>query len=239
MAIVAGALAPAPPAGAIVGPSADGGPLADSMLMVLSRAGPASGFCSAIVVAPDVLLTAAHCVQAGAALKAHYRAEGRPVLLDIAAVERSPLFRPDAIRTRERSIDLALVRLAAPLPAPFRPAPLGDAGPEAVGATLQVAGFGLAKEGQATTGGTLRHAALAVRAPLSAILLWGRAPGGYGGACTGDSGGAVTTPDGRVVGVVAWSSGAGSAQCGTLTQAVWIGPQRRWIEDVVRRWAAR
>ena len=41
-----------------------------------------------------------------------------------------------------------------------------------------------------------------------------------------------------IVGVIAWSAGSGRAQCGALTQAIWLGPQRGWIDGVLSGWAA-
>lgn len=227
------------PAPAIVGPSADGDDLGSAVVMVLNRSGAVAGFCSGIVVRQDAVLTAAHCVPQGAVIKAHYRAGETIALLDVAAVERSPGFRPDAIRKRQRSIDLALVRLVKPLPPAFHPAVLGEGRAGALGTAYRLAGFGVRHEGRADTSGTLRSAATVAEAPLSEVLLWSRDPDGHGGgACTGDSGGPVVAADGRVVAVIAWSAGRGAAHCGALSQAVWIGPQRSWIDGVLGRWSA-
>lgn len=227
------------PAIAIVGPSTDGADLGSAVVMVLNRSGAVAGFCSGIVVRQDAVLTAAHCVPEGAVVKAHYRDGETIALLDVAAVVRSPGFRPDAIRKRLRSIDLALVRLAKPLPPAFRPAVLGDGGAAPLGTAYRLAGFGVRREGQADTSGTLRIAAAVAEAPRSDVLLWSRDPEGHGGgACTGDSGGPVVAQDGRVVAVIAWSAGRGGARCGALSQSVWIGPQRSWIESVLGGWPA-
>lgn len=196
-----------------------------------------AGFCSGIVVRQDAVLTAAHCVPQGAVIKAHYRDGATLALLDVAAVVRSPDFRPDAIRKRQRSIDLALIRLAKPLPPPFHPAVLGEERAATLGTTYRLAGFGVRLEGQADTSGTLRSAAAIAEAPLSDVLLWSRNPDANGGgACTGDSGGPVVAEDGRVVAVIAWSAGQGSAHCGAMSQAVWIGPQLSWIAGVLESW---
>lgn len=227
------------PASAIVGRSTEGGPLAASVLMVLNRAGPVAGFCSAIVVAQDAVLTAAHCVPPGASIKLHRADGGAPTLLDVAAVERHPGYRADAIARRERSVDLALVRLAAPLPSLFHPVVLGQGADVAVGQPFRLAGFGVQREGEPTSSGTLRVMTAVAVSPVSTLLLWARDPhAAGGGACTGDSGGPVLpAADDRVVGVIAWSAGTGDARCGALTQAVWIGPQRGWIDTVLARWA--
>lgn len=233
------ALAFCGPAGAIVGPSAEGGALAGGVVMVLNRIGAVAGFCSGIVVRQDAVLTAAHCVPQGAVIKAHYRDGESFALLDVAAATRSPDFRPDAIRKRQRSIDLALIRLAKPLPPTFRPVVLGEARALALGTAYRLAGFGVSREGAADTSGTLRVAQAVAEAPLSDVLLWSRGPDGHGGgACTGDSGGPVIADDDSVVAVIAWSAGRGGAHCGAMSQAVWIGPQRGWIDAVLRGWPA-
>ena len=111
------------PAKALVGPSSDGAALASSMVMVLSRDGTVAGFCSGIVVAQDAILTAAHCVPPGAAIKAHYRDAGAPLLLDVAAVVRNPLYRADAI-ANPAALDRS--RAGASRPAPAGPFPTRD-----------------------------------------------------------------------------------------------------------------
>ena len=232
-----------PPAAAVVGSSADGAALSPYVVMVLNRAGAAAGFCSGIVLAQDVVMTAAHCVPAGADLRVHFRdEEGAPVLLPVAAVARHPGYRADAVRSRERSIDLALIRLQAPLPARFRPATLLAIPPSgAIGSRYRLAGFGVTREGDGASSGHLRIGTLEVREPLSQVLLWARDPGGRGaGACTGDSGGPVfEAATDNVAALTLWSAGNGSARCGALTQALWLSPQRAWIADVLGRWNKR
>jgi Trypsin len=232
--------APAP-AQALVGPSTEGAAVAPYVVMVLNRTGSVAGYCSGLVVAPDAVLTAAHCVPPGAAVKVHYRdAANQPILLDTAEVVRSPAYRANAIKTRQRSIDLALIRLPVPLPQPFTAAAYGDGGSPAVGTAYRLAGFGLTREGDAASSGHLRLAKGVARAPLSNILLWARDPDDHGaGACTGDSGGPVFAEQtDRAVALMVWSAGKGAAQCGALTQAVWLGPQKGWIDGVLAGWHA-
>lgn len=226
------------PALAVVGPSREGSEAVEgSLVMVLQRQGPAAGFCTGIVVAPQAVLTAAHCVPPGAELRIHYRdAGGAPVLLPVAGVLRHPGYRAEAIARRERSIDLAVLRLASPLPERFRPAALGSQAAARVGEPFRIAGFGLAREGEASSSGRLREASLAARAPLSDVLLWAVDPAGHGaGACTGDSGGPVLDGSGSVVALTLWSAGAGRRDCGALTQALWLAPWRGWIAEAVGR----
>ncbi len=218
-------------ASAVVGPSADGASSSPFVVMVLQRSGTTAGFCSGIVVARRAVLTAAHCVPPGADLRIHYRDEaGKPVLLPVADVVRHPGYRADAVKARERSVDLAVVRLPVDLPEWFRPATLGTLAATSIGARFRIVGYGVTREGDGRSSGHLKVAEVAARAPLSSLLLWAKGTAGPGGACTGDSGGPVLDGDGDTVeAVTLWSAGSGRARCGDLTQAIWLGPYRSWI----------
>src|SRR4051794_2668539 len=162
---------------AIVGGAEDAGPLARSTLMVLSSRG---GVCSAVVVDRDVVLTAAHCVTGADEFRVHFRDEtGQPVLIAPNAKAVHPGYDPKAIEERRRSIDLALLRVPDPLPARFAETPLSASTP-LKSATIVVAGYGLAREGDAKSTGTFRAASLSAVEPFgpSRILLW--AEGGAG-----------------------------------------------------------
>lgn len=226
---------------ALVGPSKAGDRFAPHVVMVLKSSRAAAGFCTGVVIARDVVLTAAHCVTAAANLRV-LAGQGQPVeLLEVAAVATHPEFRPNAPRTRERSIDLALIRMKAALPSRSTPVGLDLQPSVSIGARFTIAGFGIAVEGDERSAGKLREGELVTRAPLSSILLWAEDPERKGfGACTGDSGGPIFSAGGsRVVAITAWSTGNGKKTCGALTQATLIGPQARWIESVLASWGAR
>lgn len=218
---------PAGPAAAIVG-GIEGAP--GGAVMVLASNG---GVCTGVVVAPGAVLTAGHCVAGPHALRVHFPgADGAPVLIEVAARAVNPGYDAGAVAGRRRSIDLALLRTAEPLPARFPPTPLSAADPPA-GDVLTVSGYGAARPGDPRSTGTFRHVSLPVVAPYgpSRILVWLR--GGRGaGACQGDSGGPVSGPEGSVVAVTAWVEGT----CGGLTQAVRLGPQRDWIDRTLGSW---
>ena len=227
-------LAVAAPASALVGPTEGAGAFAPHTVMVLSGGKGRTGFCSGVVIATDTILTAAHCVGAPAATMAHFRdANDAPVLIPVARVETHPAYRANAVAARAKSVDLALVRTATPLPDRFSAATIAAAPAEA-GATLTIAGYGLSDERAASSGGVLRSARMVLRAPLSQVLLWLDNEHGAG-ACTGDSGGPVFEGD-ALVGVIAYAQGEPGRKCGKLTQAVRVAPERAWIDSVLARW---
>ena len=221
-------------AGAVVGGREGETPLARSTATVLKAGG---AMCSGVVLAPDIVLTAAHCVGAPAAVRVYWKSgSGEPILVEPAAVRRHPGFVADAVASRRRSVDLALVRLPAPLPATFSPATLSEATP-AKAAPLALAGYGVAREGDPRSTGTFRTAALAAVEPYgpSRLLLWASGAPGTG-ACEGDSGGPIADGTGAVVAVTSWAAGRGKRGCGDVSQGVLVGPQRDWIDGALREW---
>lgn len=224
----------ASPAQAVVGDAFPAPELSKNLVMVLTRSAGGAGFCTAEVLAPNVVLTAAHCVTKAADMRVHFNDTASPPrLIEVAEVKVHPQFHADAIKMRERSVDLALVRLKTPLPADFTPLPFGEMREIDLGTRLEVAGYGLTQEGEARSSGKLMQAEVTLRAPLSMLLLWMDGKGT--GACTGDSGGPVLQ-DGALVGVISWTEGETGAHCGKLTQAIWLMPQMGWINGVMKGW---
>ncbi|MCJ2138949.1 trypsin-like serine protease [Methylobacterium sp. E-066] len=214
------------PAGAIVGGAEAP---AGGAVMVLSSNG---GVCTGLVLAPDTVLTAAHCAAAGREHRVHFRdAAGAPVLVEVSAQATHPGYDAGAASGRRRSIDLALIRTATPLPPLFAPVTLSAALPRA-GESLTLSGYGAARPGDPRSTGTYRSVALPVIEPHgpSRILVWLK--GDAGGGCQGDSGGPIAGPDGAVLALAAWIGGP----CGGLTQGILVGPQRGWIDRVLAGW---
>ncbi len=240
LAIVAALAAPPAPARALVGAAPDGR-FADRVAMVLIRGGDSAGFCSALVLGPRVLLTAAHCLRPLRDMAVHYRdGAGAAVIIPVDAAIPHPLYRADAIRARVESIDLALIRTARPLDPRFVAAAIGDSEPPAIGARTIVSGFGAAREGDWSSGGTLRSVTLAVREPRSTVLIWAADPDGKeAGACSGDSGAPVWSADGSTaIAIVAWAQAPHGKGCGGLTQGPLLAPVKDWIEATERKLAS-
>ncbi len=237
LAFVVALVAPVTSARALIGAAPDGR-FADRVAMVLIRGGDKAGFCSALVLSPRVLLTAAHCLRPLRDMAVHYRdAAGAPVIIPIDAARAHPLYRADAIKARVESIDLALIRTARPLDARFAAAAIADGGPPAIGARAIISGFGAVREGDWSSGGALRSVTLEVREPASNVLIWAADPTGKAaGACSGDSGAPIWSADGSAaIAIVAWAQAQHGRGCGGLTQGPLLAPLKGWIEETERR----
>ncbi len=208
-----------------------------SVVMIVGSYGTA---CTATAIARDLLLTAAHCVQPGAEYKLVDASAGHePTLKDIVRIERDPQFDLKRLFGHLATADVALAKLAQPLPAKIPPVPLGgESETVAVGDALVVAGYGVTVRGDGRTGGTVRAATLVVtgRPGTLQIRLFdprtkGASPGL--GACTGDSGAPVFRESNgslTVIGLVSWSTGPNlSAGCGGLTGVTPLVRYRSWI----------
>ena len=204
--------------------------------MVLSSKG---GMCTAVVVARDAVLTAAHCVTGASDHRVHYRSdEGAPVLITPKAKAVHPGYDAEAVEGRRRSIDLALLRLPAPLPARFESASLSAAAAP-VGSRLTFGGYGVAREGDGRSTGTFRVVRLTMVEPHgpSGILVWANAGKDAAGVCVGDSGGPVTRDGGAdIFALSTWATGPKGRGCGAYSQGVLLGPQRAWIDATLQGW---
>jgi secreted trypsin-like serine protease len=217
-----------------------------SVVMILGSYGSTSTACTATAIARDLLLTAAHCVQPGADYKLVISEPGSaPVLKDIVHIEREPQFQMQRLFSHLATADVALIKLAEPLPARIPPARIGsETEAVAVGDMLVVAGYGGTVRGDGRTGGTVRAAALVVTGQPGSLQIRLADPATKGvsaglGACTGDSGApAFRDAQGSltIIGVVSWSTGPNlSAGCGGLTGITPLMRYRAWIVDTARR----
>jgi hypothetical protein len=187
--------------------------------------------CSGVVIAPDLVLTAAHCLAKGKpreimALSPDFR----PRYFTVAKFWRNPQFILGKRPLQQKGADLALIALAAPLPADMVPISIASSTRALLSSSsLMIAGFGVTRYGDAASAGLLREAPLIPVGigHLGAISLLASADGRIGSspisACLGDSGGPVTVRDNNrdvLVGIISWvGSQRGAKVCEGVTVA--------------------
>jgi hypothetical protein len=218
------------------------GEIARSPVLIIGSRGNS---CTGTAIARDLVLTAAHCVPGDAEYKrVEFDSARRPTLKDVARIARHPRFDLGAMLAHRATADVALVKLADPLPDAFAPAALGARVPRTVGETFIVAGFGVTVRHDGKSGGMLRSAALVATGKPGSLQLRLVDPATRNarpglGACTGDSGApAFEQVDGRiaVIGVVSWSTGPDNSDgCGGLTGITPLANYRGWIVEQARR----
>ncbi|MEZ2405356.1 trypsin-like serine protease [Bosea sp. RCC_152_1] len=198
--------------------------------------------CSGAVIAPEIILTAAHCLMDGGSISVvsldpRFRARHQPVI----AVLPHPSFVPGTTPRTQPGTDLALLRLAQPLPLDIQPLAVGSYLSQ--GETVTMAGYGLSAEDNKRTARRLRETQLVnagnyttqntVKVAVD-VEARGETPGA--GACRGDSGGPVLRGSSRsrdLVGIVSWSSGPLKTRarriCGGFTAITPVSDHRDWI----------
>ena len=244
--IIAGLALLSAPATAIVGggvPSAEG--IGRSVVTIVGSRG---NFCSGALIAPKLVLTAAHCVQPGSVYKlVETGADRQPQLQDVKNVAVHPGFNMQAMTAHRATADVALLQLEIPPRGKTASALSAPQIPLLAGSRFTISGIGVTIRGQGSSGGIVRAAGLVATGqpgtlqirlvdPLTLDMRAGL------GACTGDSGGPVfeDRPGGpAIVGVISWSTGPnGSDGCGGLTGVTPLTLYRDWILQTARQWGS-
>ena len=196
--------------------------------------------CTGTALARDLVLTAAHCVVRPVAYQVKTYQTGVPI--PVRTITRHPRFDYASYAASRATADVALIKLASPLPDAVVPATLASPRRVGVGETLTIAGFGVTIAGTARGLGQPRMATLGVTGKPGALqirlydLATRNLRAGLGG-CTGDSGAPAFDGEGPlVIGVVSWSTAPGDEEgCGGLTGITPLLLYREWIVDTARK----
>lgn len=207
------------------------------IVMVIDGRG---NLCTGTALTPDLVLTGAHCVTLPVAYKV--RAYQNGATIDARQVMRHPGFSMASYAASRATADIALIKLAQPLPDIIVPAALAAARRVAVGETLTIAGFGVTKNKTDDGLGIPRAATLTVTGKPGSLQVRLQDPAtqnrraGLGG-CVGDSGGPAFDGEGPlVIGVISWSTAPNDeAGCGGLTGITPLLNYRQWIVDTARK----
>jgi hypothetical protein len=229
------------PAAALVG----GAPAVPGPQAAVMIVGSRGNSCTGIAVARDLVLTAAHCVPAGADYKlVEFDAQRRPSLRDAQSIARHPQFSQKTFDSHRATADVALIKFAAPVGSAAPASVHGERLQIAPGDTLSLLGYGLTQIGNGKSGGTLRSATLTVTGQPGNLQIRLMDPASRNqraglGACTGDSGAPVFREIGgrmKVVGVVSWSTAPGNeAGCGGLTGVTPLSLYYPWIVETAKK----
>lgn len=231
------------PAIALVGGAADvrGTGVGRHVVMIISTRG---SVCTATALARDLLLTAGHCVAPPAMYRMLLQPPPDPKSLAVARIAVHPRYNPKNYASGRVTADVALVKLASPLPDDILPAVLADKRIVNPGDRFTITGYGVTQPESDDGLGTPRAAELIATGKPGNLQIRLLDPATRNqraglGACTGDSGGpAFIELQGTlaIIGVVSWSTGPNSeAGCGGLTGVTPLELYRPWVEEQARK----
>jgi secreted trypsin-like serine protease len=210
-----------------------GGGSAPSSVVMIS--GSPSSVCTGTAIARDLILTAAHCMQ----LSGYRVVPQGGGSISVQEIATHPRFDMANYERARATADVALVKLASPLPANVAIAPLSGGIPT-VGARMSIAGFGVTASRSDSGLGIARSASLVVTGQPGSLQIRLYDPATRNeraglGACTGDSGGPAFSGN-AVAGIVSWTTGPGNSDgCGGLTGITPLSAYRSWIVEQARR----
>lgn len=212
---------------------------------VITVIGSRGNVCTGALIAPNIVLTAGHCITPNTSYRVIDYTTQPPRLISVQKIAIHPQYNSKAIAIHRATADVALLQLLSSVPNKT-PGVFGAPRiPIVVGAPFTVVGIGATASDSDVGVGTARAAGLIVAGKPGTLqmrlvdpLTDNKRPGA--GACTGDSGAPVfESQDGAsvIVGVVSWSTGSNnSAGCGGLTGVTPLTIYRGWIVNAARSW---
>jgi secreted trypsin-like serine protease len=224
--------------GGVTGPDAIG-------RSVVTLIGSHGTVCTGALVAPNIVLTAGHCIAPQTSYRVLDYTTQPPRLLTAQKVERHPQFNMQTMLAHRATADVALLLLPSAVPSKETTLLGTPRIPVIPGARFTIAGVGVTASGGDEGIGTIRTASLVATGQPGKLQIRLVDPATNNtrnglGACTGDSGAPVfEDQDDRtvIVGVVSWSTGAkNSAGCGGLTGVTPLTIYRDWILQTMRGW---
>jgi secreted trypsin-like serine protease len=238
---LAGLMIALPPAAALVGGALPAVQSIARHVVLIIGGGTA---CTGVAIAPDLVLTAAHCVQKGGKFKLATFDGNRPNVRNVLSVAAHPQF-----SLREDAPDVALVKLAPQPAANLPPVAFSDRrAPITVGDRFIVAGFGVTTPGDRRTAGKLRTAILMATGKPNTQIVNLIDPMTLGekaglGVCNGDSGGPVFEQrDGKLtlIGIISWTASSdGEPRCGFISGVIPLPRYHYWIVETAAKLGSR
>jgi hypothetical protein len=204
-----------------------------AIMELLSNKGQLWARCTATLVTPRVLLTAAHCFVETPGFRHLLFPRNDDTnfteqdLLPLQATAFDPGY-----RAPRQGHDFGIVVLASPLP--MRPMPINRAPVDrAQGKTIRYVGYGLVTGGNPGSGGVKRN----ISAPIAQVTgtLIAVAAGAHG-SCQGDSGGPMLLDDGHGEAIVGIASFVDKSTCVGNSFYQRVDTQLAWVDEQIAKY---
>jgi hypothetical protein len=230
--MITAALVATAPANAIVG-GVDARRTAAASRHVVMIVSTRGSLCTGTVLASDI----GHCVAPAASYRV-LTADRSPPGFSVNTIMVNPRYNPKDYASGRVTADVALLKLAAPLPADVAPVTLAPSPTVQAGDRFIIMGYGTTNYGNETGIGAARAAEMVATGRPGNLQIRLVDPSTRGerqgsGACTGDSGGPVfmeTDSKLGLIGVISWSTGPNLSEgCGGMTGVTPLTLHRSWI----------